>query len=300
MTIQEIEIFFQKKDSIETFFFIDKINQTNIYIKREDLLHPEISGNKFRKLKYNVLEALKLKKPTIVTLGGAYSNHIAATAAAGNIFNIRTIGIIRGEELQNKPLNHTLSKAKSDGMELQFVSREMYRKIRANPLKEIKWMDSNFYFIPEGGANDLGLKGCIELGESISDEYSHIVVPCGTGNTLAGIVCGSTAQHNIIGIPVLKEAFLQKDIEEMIERVNQNKKNDFTLVRNYHFGGYAKLNHELLAFKSFFENKYDIPLDPIYTLKSVYGTFDLIHHNFFPSGSNVLIIHTGGLQGQMN
>lgn len=268
-----------------------------LWIKREDLLHPHISGNKWRKLKYNLQEAKQQEYYTLLTFGGAYSNHIAATAAAGREYGFKTIGIIRGEE--HLPLNATLSFASSCGMELHYISRDKYRlKTDATFLKELREKFGKVYILPEGGTNPLAVKGCAEIVRDISISYSHICCSMGTGGTLAGIVAGLAGEHQAIGFPALKGGeFLQEEVEELVQTYNGQHYSNWQLITDYHFGGYAKVKPELLAFMERFKQQHHIQLEPIYTGKMMYGLFDLIQKGDFPQGSCVVAVHTGGLQG---
>ncbi len=275
---------------------ITHINNRNItlHIKREDILHPLISGNKFRKLKYNLIEAKSLNAKTLVTFGGAFSNHILAVAAAGNEYNFRTIGIIRGEELKDKiDQNPTLYAAKQLGMEFVFVSRELYRKKNEeNFLEGLIPMEERFYIIPEGGTNHLAIKGCEEiLTETDKTTFTHICCAIGTGGTLSGIINSSDASQKILGFSSLKGDFLSEQISNFVTKEN------WEVNSSYHFGGYGKVNDELIAFLNAFHKETNIPLDPIYTGKMVFGIYDLIEKNYFPENAKILLIHTGGLQG---
>lgn len=269
----------------------------SLYIKREDLIHPEVSGNKFRKLKYNIKEAKSRGKKVLLTFGGAYSNHIAATAAAGMYANMKTIGVIRGDELAidfHKTLesNPTLKFAVSCGMDLYFVSREEYRE--KEDLDYIQFLYDkfgDFCLIPEGGTNAFAVKGCEEILNPEDADFDVVCCSVGTGGTISGLINASKKHQRILGFPALKGDFLRKEVEARV--VNEN----WSLNTNYHFGGYAKVNKELISFINQFKKKYAIPLDPIYTGKLLFGIFDLLEKGYFQPGSKILAIHTGGLQG---
>ncbi len=274
------------------------LSGVELCIKREDLLHPEVSGNKFRKLNYNLKEAKSLGSKTLLTFGGAYSNHIAATAAAGALQGFRTIGVIRGEELGGdleRTLSHnaTLRLAHQKGMQFYFVSREVYRnKDTPEFLEGLKVRFGDFYCIPEGGTNALAVRGCEEiLTTEDKERFDLVCCPVGTGGTVSGIINSSREDQEIIGFSVLKESYLHKDISCMTNQSN------WKLNRDYHFGGYAKVNDELVNFVNNFYNTYQILLDPIYTGKMLYGILDMISRKQFLGKRRILAIHTGGIQG---
>ena len=262
-------------------------------VKREDLLHPHISGNKFRKLKYNILQAQKEGREALLTFGGAFSNHIAATAAAGAAYGFTTIGIIRGEELVNKiGDNPTLTFAKSCGMVLKFVTRDEYR-LKAEPqfIESLKTEFGDFYLVPEGGTNALAVKGCEEILLPEDEQFTHIACAVGTGGTISGLINSAVNNQRVLGFPALKGEGLLDDICKFAAQGN------WQLVTDYHFGGYGKVTEELIVFMNDFFEKTGIPLDPVYTGKMFFGVIDLIHKGYFPENSNILLIHTGGLQG---
>jgi len=272
-------------------------SDVELYIKREDLTDSYISGNKFRKLKYNLLDAHKNGHDTLLTFGGAYSNHIHAVAYAGYKFNFKTIGIIRGET--TLPLNPTLADAQSFGMKLHYISRSSYRNKKENYfLDDLKSRFGNFYLIPEGGSNALAVKGCAEMIDDRVSEFDHICCACGTGGTLAGIIAGLNGYKKVWGFPVLKNAgFLQNDIGGLILNYSSRTYKNWDLILDYHFGGYAKFNQDLINFINNFKKRHLVALDPIYTGKLMYGIFDLIGNGFFKKGNRILAVHTGGLQG---
>ncbi|WP_347159539.1 1-aminocyclopropane-1-carboxylate deaminase/D-cysteine desulfhydrase [Pontibacter chitinilyticus] len=271
--------------------------QLELWIKREDLLHPDIPGNKWRKLKYNLEEAKRQQHNTLLTFGGAYSNHIAATAAAGREFGFQTIGLIRGEE--HLPLNPTLAFATACGMQLHYISREQYRlKNECTFLAELREKYGQVYLLPEGGTNLLAVKGCTEIVQDISITYDYICCAAGTGGTVAGIVAGLAGEKQVLVFPALKGGgFLRQEIEVLVQQYSGHTYSNWQLLTDYHFGGYAKVKPELLAFIQAFQKRYHIPLEPIYTGKMLYGLFDLIQQSYFPKGSRIIAVHTGGLQG---
>jgi 1-aminocyclopropane-1-carboxylate deaminase len=268
-------------------------NNVTLSVKREDLLHPHISGNKFRKLKYNILEAKKQDFTRLLTFGGAFSNHIAATAAAGKEYGLATIGIIRGEELAAKVGdNPTLSFAKSCGMQLEFISREEYRlKTELYFLEGLAARFGDFYAVPEGGTNALAVKGCEEILATEDALFTHIACAVGTGGTISGLINSANENQLVLGFPALKGAGLSDDICKFARNGN------WQLIEDYHFGGYGKVTAELVNLINDFYVKTGIPLDPVYTGKLLFGVIDLIEQGYFPEGSSVLAIHTGGLQG---
>jgi len=268
-------------------------NGISLTVKREDQLHSEISGNKYRKLKYNILEAQKQQKKALLTFGGAYSNHIAATAAAGKEYGFKTIGIIRGEELKDKVTgNPTLSYARSCGMQFKFISRADYRK-----KEEISFIEKlvkefgDFYLIPEGGTNQLAVQGCEEILTKGDANFDYICTCVGTGGTIAGIINSARAKQKMLGFSALKGDFLEKEIQKYTAF------NNWQLIIDYHFGGYGKIKPELITFINQFKEKTGIPLDPVYTGKMLFGIIDMIEKDRIDRNSNILVIHTGGLQG---
>jgi 1-aminocyclopropane-1-carboxylate deaminase len=265
----------------------------SFHIRREDLIHPTIPGNKYRKLKYNLLQAKSDNQHCLLTFGGAFSNHIAATAAAGKEFGFKTIGMIRGEELSTAIVdNPTLDFARNCGMQLQFISRETYRnKDDYGYIAGLGEKFGPFYLLPEGGTNELAIKGCEEILTGEDFHFDYICVAAGTGGTAGGIIRKSTDNQQVLVFPALKGAFLTKDINTFVGMEN------WKLISDYHFGGYAKINSELVTFINDFYKTTGIPLDPVYTGKMVFGVMDLARKDYFPEGSKILIIHTGGIQG---
>lgn len=285
---------FQFSDQAVPYQSIALAADLELQIKRLDLIHPLISGNKFYKLKDNIRTAQQQRYQQLLTFGGAYSNHIAATAAAGKLLNIPTIGIIRGEELEHQALNPTLTTAQQNGMQLHFVSRQEYRqRHEAEYLARLSAKFPYAYIIPEGGTNALAVQGCQEiLSEKDLQTYDVICCAVGTGGTISGLINASAEQQQVIGFPALKGDFLIQDIQHWTQKSN------WLLVQDYHFGGYAKVTPALLDFIQRFEQQYQIPLEPIYTGKMLFGLFELIKQNYFVKGSRILVIHSGGLQGK--
>ena len=269
-----------------------------LFIKREDLIHPYVSGNKFRKLKYNLEEAKKLKKKAVLTFGGAFSNHILATSVAGKLCGLKTFGVIRGDELGKnvaKTLeeNPTLRKAQENGMKLQFVSREEYRqKTSFGFIEKMKNKWGDFYLIPEGGTNILSVKGCEEILTKEDKKFNYVCAALGTGGTISGVINSLGRRQKVIGFPALKGQFLSEEIK----KYTTNRKS-WRLQKGYHFGGYAKHTEELITFINKFKEDTGIQLDPLYTGKMLFGILDLVEKDSFEEGSKILAIHTGGIQG---
>jgi 1-aminocyclopropane-1-carboxylate deaminase len=282
----------------------------DLYVLRLDLMHPWVNGNKWFKLKYNLLEAKEKNFTTLLTFGGAYSNHIYATAAAGNLFGFRTIGVIRGEE--RLPLNPTLSFAVQQGMQLVYLNREMYRQRNTPALEEyLQQRFGEVFVIPEGGSNLNGVRGCTEIIDrampTAGYAFDHICVACGTATTLAGIALSLHEGQRAIAFPVLKNgAFLAQEIESLLTNylasglpAPYTSPASWELVCDYHFGGYAKVNNDLLSFSQQFTEEHGVPLDYVYTAKMFYGVMDLLKQGFFSRGDSLLLVHTGGLQGNV-
>ncbi len=276
--------------------FTDQYTGISLSLKREDQLEAAVSGNKFRKLKYNIAAAKANGFKTLLTYGGAFSNHIAATAKAGQLTGLNTIGIIRGEELavdlsQTLQQNKTLRLAHEYGMHFKFISRSLYREkdtaaFRESVLHEFE----DFYELPEGGTNALAIKGCTEILTAADAVFDYICCPAGTGGTAAGIIEASNNNQHVLVFSALKGDFLQQEIERFTTKKN------WTLITTYHFGGYAQLNVDLVEFINAFEVKYKIQLDSIYNGKMLYGLYELIRNDYFSKNTRILAVHTGGLQ----
>jgi 1-aminocyclopropane-1-carboxylate deaminase len=272
-----------------------------LYIKRDDLIHPSVGGNKFRKMKYNLLKMKALGFNKIITFGGAFSNHIYAVAAIGKILGIETIGIIRGERVT--PLSSTLDFAEKSGMSLFFYGRSFFKN-KIVFYENLKNEFKDVYWLPDGGSNDLAIDGCKEIVSEVESQLSikpdFYCVACGTGGTLAGISQALSSEQKAIGFPVLKNNNLINDIVTLIGSYNENLvlyNKNIALINDYQFGGYAKWQPELIDFINQFKKEHNIALDPVYTGKLFYGIFDLIKKDYFPRGSTIVAIHTGGLQG---
>ena len=263
-------------------------------IKRLDLIHPQISGNKFFKLKYNLLAAQQQGFSQVLTFGGAFSNHIAATAFAAQHFGFQSIGMIRGEELASQQFNPTLQAAHDLGMQLNFVSRTKYRlRHQAEYLQQLQQQYPQAFIIPEGGSNALAIQGTQEiLSPDDLENYDVICCAVGTGGTLAGIIESSSELQHVLGFSALKGDFLKHDIQQWTDKSN------WSLTDAYCCGGYAKITPKLLQFMQQFEQQHHIPLEQVYTAKMMMGLLDLIQHHHFPAHTRILAIHTGGLQGK--
>jgi 1-aminocyclopropane-1-carboxylate deaminase len=266
-----------------------------LYIKRDDLIHPDITGNKWRKLRYNLVAAREKGFDTLLTFGGAYSNHIAATAVAGKTFGFKTIGLIRGQEL-TPTSNRTLMYAKLNGMDLIFLPRLHY----GYKDKLTREYQKDHYVLPEGGTNELAVKGVVEMVDEIYDQIipDYICCAVGTGGTLAGIVNGLRGNTKAMGILVLKD-----DIRDLITKaVNKliPESAEFELIKNdYHFGNYAQTTPELIDFiKEFEKRNPDIQLEQVYTGKMMFGIYDMIQKGRFKENSTIVVVHSGGLQGR--
>ena len=264
-------------------------------IKRLDLIHPQISGNKFFKLKYNLLAAQQQGFSQVLTFGGAFSNHIAATAFAAQHFGFQSIGMIRGEELASQPFNPTLQAAHDLGMQLNFVSRSEYRlRHQVEYLQQLQQQYPQAFIIPEGGSNALAIQGTQEiLSPDDLENYDVICCAVGTGGTLAGIIESSSEQQHVLGFSALKGDFLKHDIQQWTDKSN------WSLTDAYCCGGYAKITAKLLQFMQQFEQQHHIPLEQVYTAKMMMGILDLIQHHHFSAHTRILAIHTGGLQGKL-
>jgi 1-aminocyclopropane-1-carboxylate deaminase len=264
-----------------------------IFLKREDKIHNIISGNKYRKLKFNLIKAKELGFKGLLTFGGAYSNHIPAVAYAAKKNGFKSLGFIRGEEIVNNYLeNPTLKYSHDLGMKFNFLSRSNY-KLKTNEyyLTKLKKEFKDYYFIPEGGTNALGVLGCQEILNDNDKEFDYICCSVGTGGTICGLINSSNENQKIIGFSSINKNYLLNDITKFV--TNEN----WMVVDDFSFGGYGKVNEELIEFMNNFRLKYGILLDPIYTSKLVYGVLNLITNNFFKPNSKILMIHTGGHQG---
>ena len=265
----------------------------SVYIKREDLLHSVISGNKWRKLKYNLLQALQTGHSHLISMGGPYSNHLHALAYVGYQLGIQTTGLIRGERPQHE--SATLSDLRQWGMQLKFVSRDEFSKLRQYREPEPgPSIGMNGFWITEGAANSLALPGVKEILSDVELEYDTLTVSCGTGTTLAGLAGALPPDKSVLGFATLKGGeFLETDINRLL---TSSQKNWF-IDHNYHFGGFAKKNNQLIDFIDEFQMYCNIPVDSVYNGKMLFGLFQLIGTDFFQKEHKIIALHTGGLQG---
>ncbi|MEU0411007.1 pyridoxal-phosphate dependent enzyme [Streptomyces griseorubiginosus] len=264
-----------------------------LLLKRDDLIHPEIVGNKWRKLAPNLTAAAGR---TVVTFGGAYSNHLRATAAAGRLLGLPTVGVVRGQELARRPLNPSLTRCAADGMRLHFVDRSTYRDKTepATLARVLRAADAeDAYVVPEGGSNTLAVRGCRALGEELSGPADVVAIACGTGGTLAGLAAGLSPGRRALGIPVLRGGFLTADIESLQHRAFGTRRGEWTLDDRFHFGGYARTPPELEAFAEDFEHRHGVPVERLYVAKLLYGLVTLAEEGAFARGTTVAAVVTG-------
>jgi len=270
--------------------------QIEVTVKRLDLLHPDVQGNKFYKLHYNLKAAKDLGLGKVLTFGGAYSNHIHATAFAAEANGLESIGVIRGEV--KVPLNPTLEDARNQGMLLHPLSRADYRhKDSPSILRNLKLQFGDFYLIPEGGTNAMAIKGTKEILTEQDLNMDFITTPIGTGGTFVGLLGSASPKQQVIGFSALKGEFIYSEIDELLQKHKIIPKCTYNIQTAYHFGGYAKHKPPLIQFMQELKEKANLPLDPVYTGKMMFGLFDLIQKDSFPNGSKILVLHTGGLQG---
>ena len=267
-------------------------NDIKLYVKRIDLIDKYISGNKWYKLKYNIKSAINNSKKSVLTFGGAYSNHLLATAVIANKYKLKSIGLVRGEKKQN--LNPILRLVEQYGMHVNYISRSYYRmRDDKNIISNLKKIYGDFYLIPQGGTNNLGVIGAQEILTDL-DNQNYICVPVATGGTISGIINSSNTKQKILGFKSIKG---EGDLEGNIKKYTNS--NNWDLLDDYTFGGFAKYDVQLLNFIKNFDLKYSIKLDIIYTSKMMFGLFDLIQKGYFKRKSTILAIHTGGLQGNL-
>lgn len=272
-----------------------------LWVQREDLVHPRISGNKWYKLKYNIEQAVAQGAGALLSFGGAYSNHLHALAYAGKVNGLKTVGVVRGELIQ--PLNPTLQDAVDWGMELLPVSRSDYqRRHNAEFQQQLAASFEPCVVIPEGGANALALKGCAEIAVSVRQQlpaFDYLCVACGTGATLAGLITGMQGHAaKVLGFCTLKGLQdLEPQVTEWLTGSGVDDLPAWQIEHRFHCGGFAKINRELVLFMEHWKTFSDIPLEPLYTGKMFYGLFQMIEQGYFRAGDRIVAVHTGGLQG---
>lgn len=271
---------------------IDNIKGINLFLKRDDLIHEDVSGNKWRKLKEHVNFAVENNIDTIETFGGAYANLLPSVAAVGKIFGVKTIATVRGEEVSNPTMDY----CRELGMELRFVSRTKFKEL-ARDLREVVIKDKTL-IVPEGGASKYGVLGCEDIVNEIEIDFDVITVDAGTGATAAGMLRALKGSQKLIVFPVLKGEFIKAEIKRLYEDAyGETCPDNYEVIEDYHFGGFVKWNMDLIEFIRSFRLKYGVQLDPIYTGKQLFGVIDLIEKGYFSGIKNVVSVHTGGIQG---
>ncbi|MFE3765765.1 1-aminocyclopropane-1-carboxylate deaminase/D-cysteine desulfhydrase [Streptomyces sp. NPDC059104] len=267
-----------------------------LLLKRDDLVHPELPGNKWRKLAPNLRAALEAGHGRLVTFGGAYSNHLRATAAAGRLLGLGTVGIVRGDELAGRPLNDSLARCAADGMRLHFATRADYRR-KAEPQTLRRLLESagasDAYVVPEGGSNALALRGCAELGRELRGACDVVAVACGTGGTLAGLAAGLDPDQRALGVPVLAGGFLAPEIRSLQHQAFGAPAGDWTLAEGFDHGGYARIPAPLDEFAADFESRHAFPVERIYVAKLLWALTTLTREGAFPPGTTLTAVITG-------
>ena len=271
-----------------------------LLLKRDDLIHPDLPGNKWRKLALNLEAATAAGHRTLLTFGGAYSNHLRATAAAGRLLGLRTIGVVRGQELAERPLNTSLARGAADGMVLRFVDRSTYRDKRdpatlARILREVAPESPHEppYVVPEGGSNAVAVRGCVALGQELRGAADVVGVACGTGGTLAGLAAGLGEGQRALGVPVLKGGFLGDEIRALQEAAFGGPRGDWFLDERFHCGGYGRTTPALLAFAEDFEQRHGLPVEHLYVAKLLSGLLTLTEEGAFAPGTRLMAVVTG-------
>jgi 1-aminocyclopropane-1-carboxylate deaminase len=276
---------------------LGEIHGVRVKVKRDDLTHPEISGNKWRKLKYNLKYCLENGYSGIISFGGAFSNHVYSLSSACFLLKIPLIVIIRGEEVNEN--NSTLKYLLDRGQTMVKVNRSSYKlKLQSDEIKAVIDQNQAFYIIPEGGTNDLALEGVKEVGDEIVSQdtkFDHLLCSLGTGGTAAGLLQSNLGNKKLVIYPALRGDWMVTEIKKLLPKYGSVDK---LMIRDqYHFGGYAKGIQQLLPFIEENKAKYQLPLDPIYTSKMWYGMLEDIKNGFYPKGSTLMFYHSGGLQG---
>jgi 1-aminocyclopropane-1-carboxylate deaminase len=268
-------------------------HNVSVLLKRDDLIHAEIPGNKWRKLKYNLVAAAESGSRTLLTFGGAYSNHIRATAAAGHYFGFATIGVIRGEE--HLPLNPSLAYAVNRGMTLAYLDRTTYRsKESAAVMNFLRARFGDFYAVPEGGSNELGARGCAEVPGEIDADFDLICCPCGSGGTLAGVAAGLDPGQRAVGFSAIRGGeYLASEIDRLQRSTFVRNSGNWVLEHEFHFGGFARRTDELAAFTTAFRARHGVELERVYVAKMMYGLFAKVRRGDIEPGSSVVALVTG-------
>ncbi|MBO1336121.1 1-aminocyclopropane-1-carboxylate deaminase/D-cysteine desulfhydrase [Streptomyces sp. VRA16 Mangrove soil] len=267
-----------------------------LLLKRDDLIHPDLIGNKWRKLAPNIEAATAVPGRPLVTFGGAYSNHLRATAAAGRLLNVPTIGIVRGNELAGRPLNPSLARCAADGMRLHFVDRSTYRH-KHEPATQAALLEAadarDAYVIPEGGSNSLAVRGCTALGEELRGRGDVVALACGTGGTLAGLAVGLDPGQRALGVAVLKGGFLTAEVRALQEAAFGGVRGTWQVLDGFHFGGYARVPAELTSFADDFTQRHAVPVEHLYVAKMLYALLTLTERGEFPRATTLTAIITG-------
>ncbi|MEV7616487.1 pyridoxal-phosphate dependent enzyme [Streptomyces sp. NPDC089799] len=264
-----------------------------LVLKRDDLVHPELPGNKWRKLAPNLRVAVAQGYPELLTFGGAYSNHLRATAAAGRLLGMPTVGVVRGEELAGRPLNPSLARCVADGMRLHFVSRARYREKATDPGLAAEAGAARAYVIPEGGSNALALEGCAGLGRELAGTADVVAVACGTGGTLAGLVAGLGPGQRALGVPVVGGGFLDGEIRSLQNAAYGRVLPHWSLAEGFHHGGYARVPDALEAFAADFGQRHGVPVERLYVAKLLWALLRLTEDGGFPRGTTLAAVITG-------
>ncbi|MEU3185371.1 pyridoxal-phosphate dependent enzyme [Streptomyces sp. NPDC006923] len=269
-----------------------------LLLKRDDLIHPELAGNKWRKLAPNLRAASDAGRDTLLTFGGAYSNHLRATAAAGRLLGFATVGVVRGDELAGRPLNPSLAQCAADGMRLRFMDRATYRRtsdpaVVAAVLDGAGLAPGSVHVVPEGGSNALAVRGCVDLGRELRGAAGTVAVACGTGGTLAGLAAGLGPDQRALGFPVLRGGFLGREIQDLQRAAFGGPAGAWSLDDRFHFGGFARTPPALNAFAEDFEDRHGLPVERLYVAKMLYGLTALAEEGAFPPGSSVAAVVTG-------
>nr|WP_202436754.1 pyridoxal-phosphate dependent enzyme [Streptomyces sp. SID5910] len=265
-----------------------------LLLKRDDLIHPDLVGNKWRKLAPNLATA---RGRTVVTFGGAYSNHLRATAAAGRLLGLSTVGVVRGQELAGRPLNPSLARCAADGMRLHFADRSAYRR-KTEPetlaaLLRAAGAAEDAVVVPEGGSNAAAVRGCRALGEELAGHADVVALACGTGGTLAGLAAGLPRGRRALGIPVLKGGFLAEDVQRLQQEAFGGPRGTWSLDDRFHGGGYARVTPGLDTFAADFERRHGLPVERVYVAKMLHGLLTLTEEGAFPRGTTLAAVITG-------